>query len=207
MSKTGLPMLASVLVLAALGLAASMTVIRNAPAFSEDLRRESVLGDWRMASSEGLYDKSSYFFDLGVGYLRGDAAALLLGEDELPPWEVFEAMIERSAELFEASLSTTPGHADAWTGLAWAHVLLGDAAAAEDALQTSWALAPHNLSEASDRLSIVEALDEITGRNWRTGAHGAAIASDLETLGTFAPRSFERFVARTPSLAGPTDNR
>lgn len=178
----------------ALGVASALMIAANAPAFSTALRSEGVLGDWRVPESDALYDRSAYDFQLGFGYLRSDAAFLLLGEEELPDPEVLEAHAERAEALFLRSIAGAPGHADAWTSLAWAHALQGDVAAAERALRVSWELAPYNMSEASERLSLVDTLDAMIGPDWRADdATAELIDGDLRVLETY-DRTYLRFL-------------
>lgn len=194
MAKNLLATFVPVTVLIAITATASLQIMRHAPAFSEELRTESVMGDWRLPTSRALYDESLYYFLLGFGYLRGDAASLLMGEDELPSFEVFTIRVERSVALFEASIAAAPGRVDAWTSLGWAHVLLGDTEAAVQALNVSWQLAPFNKSEASQRLALVEALDDLTDDTWRSNAATMRfVENDLRTLKAYDRRYFNYF--------------
>ncbi len=135
----------------------------NAPAFSTNLREESVLGDWRLAQGETHYVVSDYLYQLGYGYLQADTASLLLGDDALPELEVFDRQMQRAIELLEDSLTYAPGRAGAWTSIAWASLLRDDVESAERALLTSWQLAPFNFSEAADRVALVSFMEEFHG--------------------------------------------
>ena len=120
-------------VAALLGLAVSSfaQVALNAPAFSPDVREESVLGDWRLAQGETHYVVSDYLYQLGYGFLQADTASLLLGNDALPELEVFDRQMQRSIDLLEDSLTYSPGRAGAWTSIAWASLLRDDVDRAE----------------------------------------------------------------------------
>jgi tetratricopeptide (TPR) repeat protein len=107
-----------------------------------------------------LYDKGDYFFQLGVGFLRGNIADALMGEDEAAPQHVFLARVERATQLFEGSLETNPGNAATWTNLAWAHALLGNEEGARSALDHSWNLAPFNNGQAFERMILAISLDK-----------------------------------------------
>jgi hypothetical protein len=114
-------------VLLTLAIASFLQIARNAPAFSEELRTESVLGDWRLPVAEALYDQGEYNLQIGYGYLRATRlVTVLYTEAELPSDQPFDAWLDRSVPLFEASIAATPGNVNAWTGLAEAKALLGD---------------------------------------------------------------------------------
>jgi hypothetical protein len=158
-------------------------VARNAPAFSPDLREESVLGDWRLAQGETHYVVSDYLYQLGYGYLQADTASLLLGNESLPELEVFDRQMQRSIDLLEDSLSYSPGRAGAWTSIAWASLLRDDVDRAEQALMTSWQLAPFNFAEAADRVGLVSFMEEFYGPVANVGEFAeAAVTRDLQTL-------------------------
>lgn len=167
----------------------AMNTMRSAPAFTADLRRESVFEDWRVEERDSLYDPADYYFHLGFGYLRGDAAALMLGETDLPTLEDFEDRVHRSIDLFEASIAASPGHVTAWTNLAWSHFLIDDVPSALAALDTSWDLAPFDVSEARERIGVVGAIQAISGRDLRTEeAHAQSVHNDLDLLSRYDPR-------------------
>lgn len=177
--SVGLPVAA----LLGLGVAAFAQVALNAPAFSPSLRTDSVLGDWRVAGADALHDKSDYYFQLGFGFLQADTATLILGEDDLPSLEDFDVQMARSQELLTLSLAFSPGRVDTWTSLAWAGVLRDDLDAAERALRVSWDLAPFNVSEASERVALVSALDDFHVPGWRDDATAErALANDWRVL-------------------------
>jgi hypothetical protein len=199
MSRKGVSVLLPALALLALGGLSFRQIANNAPAFSVDLRIESVFGDWRLPQSEALYDWSEYRFQLGYGYLQGDTAALLSGDDALPELAALEANAERAEELFRTSLTGAPGRASAWTSLGWAHLLQGRPDAAEAALRISWELAPFNVAEAPERLAIAEALDALSGEGWRSSdATALAIEADRATLETYDPRFYELLFGDIP---------
>lgn len=187
-----------------LALVAIGSVARNSPAFSVSLRQESVLGDWRVPVSGALYDRGAYNFQVGYGYLRGDDLALMVGDEaELPDFETYLARMEAAVRNFEASLLSGPGNADAWTALAWARFLTEDLPGSENALRTSWVLAPHNSSEAIERIGLVLALDEVLGVSWRADTTASsAVLNDLDTLRTYDAGYFEGLRQEDTSL-GP----
>jgi hypothetical protein len=165
-----------------LAIASAAQVVMNAPAFSPSLRADSVLGDWRVAGADALYNKSDYYFQLGFGYLQADTASLILGEDDLPTLEAFDAQMARSQELLRQSLASSPGRVDTWTSLAWAALLRDDAEAAESALRQSWQLAPFNEAEASERVALVSALDDFFGTDWHDVGSETGVGQDWAVL-------------------------
>lgn len=170
-------------VLMAVGVLSFLQVARTAPAFSPGLRAESVLGDWRLAQGDTHYNVGDYYFQLGYGYLHADTAALLLGSETMPDAEAFDAQMQRSIGLLSRSLTHAPGRASAWTSLAWASIFDDDLEAAEQALRTSWQLAPHNVAEAPDRTALVALMDEFrTPAAWRDAFVDAASERDLQVL-------------------------
>jgi len=172
-------------VAALLGLAVSSfaQVALNAPAFSPDVREESVLGGWRLAQGETHYVVSDYLYQLGYGYLQADTASLLLGNDALPELEVFDRQMQRSIHLLEDSLTYSPGRAGAWTSIAWAALLRDDVDRAEQALMTSWQLAPFNFAEAADRVGLVSFMEDFYGPVASISEFAeAAAARDVQTL-------------------------
>ncbi|WP_262878408.1 hypothetical protein [Roseicyclus sediminis] len=171
-----------------IGVASFAQVAANAPAFSPSLREESVLGDWRVVQAAALFDKSRYFFQLGFGFLQADTATLIMGEDQLPSLEEFDAQMQRSQTLLNQSLAYAPGRVDSWTSLAWASLLRDDTDAAERALRVSWSLAPFNASEATERTALVAALDDFHEAGWSADDFAThANDNDLLVLNRFAP--------------------
>jgi len=186
---------------------AIVSVARNSPAFSVSLRVESVLGDWRVPVSSALYDKGKYHFQIGYGYLRGDDLALMVGEEaELPDFETYITRMQAATGNFEVSLLSLPGQADTWTALAWTRFLTEDLAGSEYALRVSWDLAPHNSSEAIERIGLVLALDEVLGASWRTdSAASSAVRNDLRALKEYDPDYFEAIREEETTLATDVD--
>ena len=178
-------------------------VARSSPAFSVSLRVESVLGDWRVPGSSARYDNGKYRFLIGYGYLRGDDLALMVGEEaELPDFETYIARMEAATGNFEISLLSLPGQADTWTALAWTTFLAEDLAGSEHALRVSWDLAPHNSSEAIERIGLVLALDEVVGTSWRNDTNASsAVLKDLQTLKRHDPDYFEGIRDEATTLA------
>lgn len=202
MTKVSLSVLVPAAALLALGTVSFMQIARNAPAFSPSLRSESVWGDWRVPLSRALYDQGEYHLQLGYGYLRGDALDLLAGETSLPSLEIFEARVELARELFELSVASAPGQVDAWTGLAWANVILGDRDEAWQMLFASWQLAPLSLAESTGRLGVVSILLDNETTAWPDELARRFAADDLRMLMTFDRRGYEDLVRNTADLIG-----
>lgn len=184
------------------GVLAMGQIARNAPAFTAELRTDSVLGDWRLPGGDILYNRGDFYFELGYGFLRSDLATALVGE-EMSPEEVFDARIRRATDLFERSIEAAPGNVDAWTNLAWSHLIAGDARASEEALRTSWRLAPLDRSEAPERLAIAQVLDEEVGLGWREDeAADAHLQNDVRLLLLFDRRALDPLVPEDGMLFG-----
>jgi hypothetical protein len=200
MTKAGMSVLVPLAALLALGTVSFMQIARNAPAFSPSLRSESVWGDWRVPLSRSLYDQGEYHLQLGYGFLRGDALDLLAGGTDLPSLEVFEARVSRARELFEMSVASSPGQADAWTGLAWTNVILGDRDEAWQMLRVSWQLAPLSLAEATERLGVVSILLDNETSPWPDETTRRLASDDLRMLLRFDRTSLEDLVLDTPDF-------
>ncbi len=200
MTKAGMSVLVPLAVLLALGTLSFMQIARNSPAFSPSLRSESVWGDWRVPLSRALFDQSEYHVQLGYGYLRGDALDFLAGETKLSSLEIFEARLVRARELFEMSVASAPGQVDAWTGLAWANVILGDREAAWRMLIASWKLAPNSPTESVERLGVVSILLDDETIAWPEELTRRFIADDLRMLQRLDRRIFEDLVRNAPKL-------
>lgn len=193
--KTGRGPRIALLPAAGLGLIAALAfdkITDDAPAFNSDLRHQTVFGDWRLDAGSAHFDQSAYAFHVGYGYLRGDVAALIMGEDEVPTPDAFEIGLERACALFRRSVTLAPGHVDAWTGLAWCNFLLGLDDESVVALKASWTLAPFNVGEAGERLELVAGLDAVYGRDLSEDAEVApALARDERVLRAYDAGFFE----------------
>lgn len=185
--------------LLAIAIAASLRVLDNAPSFNSSLRMESVFGDWRVPIRSSIYDKSEYRYQIGYGYLQGDAAALLFGDGALPEPEEQQANIAIALRVLDASLDDAPGRLGAWTALAWARLLSGDPEGAKHALAVSWGMAPFNIAEAAERLSLAEALGSRGG--WLQNPEVAiSVSNDLKTLKKFDERYLDLFLDEFPQF-------
>jgi tetratricopeptide (TPR) repeat protein len=163
-------------------------VIINAPAFTPQLRTQSVFGDWRVVAPASLYHKSDYYFDLAYGYLRGDIADFLVDDTSFSSDDIYQARLERAAELLNLSLSSSPSRAKTWSALAATYALLGQSDDAIDALRSSWRLAPNSLSEAPERLFVVGLLNDQIGTTWQQNTERQAIISDIRIVRRYNPR-------------------
>ena len=127
----------------AVGFANGLALITAIPIFNNQAKIDDPWGDWRRVQSRALYDPAEYWQATGLGYL-GWAVE---GQDP--------AMSERARDLFRASLDRAPGDAVTWSLLAWSEAFLADEAAAIQAQERSWELAPHNLHLAHERLAFI----------------------------------------------------
>ena len=131
------------LAILAVGFANGVALMTAIPIFNEEARIDDPWGDWRRVEPRTLYDPPAYWQTAGVGYL-GAAAE---GQDP--------ALSGRARDLFRASLDRAPGDAVTWSLLAWSEAFLADEDAAFRAQAQSWALAPHNLNLAFQRLAYI----------------------------------------------------
>jgi len=182
--KTLLPVLG----LFAVGGIAVGKVLDNAPAFTQELRTQSVFGDWRVVAPSSLYHKSDYYFDLAYGYLRGDIADFLVEDTSFSSDDIYQARLERAAELLELSLLSAPSRAKTWSALAATNALLGQPENAISALRASWRLAPNNLSEAPERLFVVSLLNDQLGPAWQQSEERLAIITDIRIVRRYRPQ-------------------
>ena len=200
-------MLARLLMLALLVFSATVVAatLGRTPAFNPRLVADTVVGDGRTALSPAMYDRGTYDFQRGFGFLMADA--ILPGD--IDDWRSSVAPVEaryRAAQARDALASAVrhdPGNAHAWAHLAWAQARLGDRAAALAAWRRSTEIAPHSGILASARLDLIGLLSA-TEENWGalTEADLAAIARDLAVLGRFDPRALTAHKETSPRLAG-----
>jgi hypothetical protein len=136
-----------------------------------------VLGDWRVAGADALYDKSDYYFQLGFGFLQADTATLILGDDELPSLEAFDAQMARSQDLLrpEPRLrppgASTPGRA--WLG---PRLFRDDPSGRRSRSARVVAVGALQRAEASERVALVSALDDFHGTDWLDDGFQSATA-------------------------------
>ncbi len=182
-----------------LGILSLGLVLLRAPATAPDLRARAITGDWRLAHGAAHYDLARYHYQIGFGYLQADAApevstgasadvALSLGPGQ-------------AAAHFRKSLSLAPGRAAAWTGLAWAELLDGNEAAALRAIATSWALAPHSVGEAPERLAFADLLLANGLGIEKLRPHARAIERDFRVLALHRPAAFATISGQAPEIA------
>lgn len=145
------------LTLLALSGASVISALSGTPAFDPNARQETILGDWRVAVNAAMYDKGTYAFQRGYGFLTADAlfSADTEGRGELAPAETAELRAEKAVEALSTAVHLDPGNAHAWASLGWAYARLAENDLALDALRQSWALAPHNRVLADTRLVLV----------------------------------------------------
>ncbi|MEM9474857.1 MAG: hypothetical protein AAGA71_06165 [Pseudomonadota bacterium] len=178
-----------------------LSVARDAPALSAELRSQNVYGDWRVPITSTLFHRGEYDFQIGFSLLQTDAALMLLDVENPPSVDVFARNMERAKTLFQHSLAKQPGHAATWSALFWVHASAGRTDEARYALEMSSKLAPFNRALAPDRLAAVESLDEIVGKSWIQSDFGQSnIARDLSTLQRFDAEYYRLLVEENRSL-------
>ena len=156
--------------------ASIIVTLSETPAFDPDARRETVLGDWRVAANTAMYDKGAYAFQRGYGFLAADA--LVSGDtearDELADPALAEQRALMAIEALKTSVRLDPGNAYAWASLGWGYARIADNKLAIDALRKSWKLAPNNRVLADTRIALIGVLT--------TPDIEPVILSDIDTL-------------------------
>ena len=150
----------SALAILATGTIAISNIVLSAPAFNADHRRANVFDQDIPQIGSDMYDRSRYLMQQAVSYIRADLIPYS-GGDNTEIIVSVETVMDRGAQavaLMEESLSLNPGNAHGWVVMAWAQLYSGNDTGALDALQASWALAPHNYSLAPERLDLTLAL-------------------------------------------------
>jgi tetratricopeptide (TPR) repeat protein len=140
--------------------ASIVSALSDTPAFDPTARQETVLGDWRVAANTAMYDRGTYAFQRGFGFISADG--LISGEtearDELASAAVAEDRAEKAIEALSEAVQLDPGNAHAWASLGWAYARVAQDAAALEAIRTSWKLAPYNRVLADTRVNLIGTL-------------------------------------------------
>lgn len=151
---------ASVLALFVVGAVSFQTMARQAPAFSDDLLIEGVVGNDRLPNLPAMYDHGSYLFQTGYGYLQANVLVLAgIAVDG----DVVASRGEKAETLLLDSLRLDPANAHAWLAYAQAAATAGKIDQARRALVTSWQLAPTTPQIAATRLPLIEAIRTVIG--------------------------------------------
>jgi len=163
------------IVLLALAVLNILHIFAQSPVMNAGLRMPGVAGDWRTDGVGFVYERSVYFRERAVEFLVAAAEAdpESVGEEER------FALLDAALEAATRSVAAAPADASAWLLLAWTQSLLGEEAAAMDALARSWQLAPNSLALALDRVVIAETL--ALGAE-TAPAIAAAVRRDVEIL-------------------------
>ncbi len=161
-----LPRLILVLSLFSLGAVSFMSIgkiVTGTPAFSKSVRQFGLYGDWRVQGHWAMYHQAKYLRELGIGFLRADqsVSGVTEGPDEIADPDLALERAAVAAAFFKKSLRLSPGQAVAWTSLAWAEALQGNLKEARSALETSWKIAPYNVSQAGARLTLADLLSDL----------------------------------------------
>lgn len=140
--------------------ASIFSALSGTPAFDPNARKETILGDWRIASNAAMYDKGAYAFQRGYGFLAADA--LISGQtearDELAAADVAAERATQAINALTEAVQLDPGNAHAWASLGWAHARLAENEDAMKALRVSWASAPYNRVLADTRITLIGVL-------------------------------------------------
>ncbi|MEM1064754.1 MAG: tetratricopeptide repeat protein [Pseudomonadota bacterium] len=171
------PLVAMVALMLGLAALALSGVIRNAPAFSPELRREAPHGDWRVADSAALYHQARYSSLIAESHRAGDPA--------------------RAIAHYGESLAMRPGHASTWAALAEARLGAGDARGAAAALETSRTLAPSSRAMTAQRLKLTSAIAAAGVPPQPT----AGLVEDLVTAQRYTRRFYWNLMAEDEALA------
>jgi len=140
--------------------ASIFSALSDTPAFDPDARKETVLGGWRIAANTAMYDRGTYAFQRGYGFLAADAlfTANTENRDELASADIAEVRALQAIEALKEAVSVDPGNAYAWASLGWGMARIADDQAALEALRTSWKLAPNNRVLADSRIALIGAI-------------------------------------------------
>lgn len=143
-----------------LGGAALVGVVSSAPAFNADLRQGNAFGETALLSGQDMYDRSAYLYQQAASFVRADLVALRdeSGAPVIASAEEAAARARKAAVMVHESLQGDPGNAGAWTVLAWAHLMSGEANQARAALAVSWELAPYSYVLSEERIALSLAL-------------------------------------------------
>ncbi|MFK7877192.1 MAG: hypothetical protein AB8B71_15655 [Paracoccaceae bacterium] len=178
----------------------SSRFIKNAPAYTEDLRAETIYGAERLPLTASMYDRGAYFFEVAYTYINGTIDVRAPGQLVPPVKQIIENG-RLAEELVAKSLLADPGNAHAWALLAEARLLQGsDVAAILEPLRISWALAPNSAVLAEKRLQLVANLIEIYDAASSLNTDISRIQTDATLLARFDPRPLEVFLEMSDGL-------
>ncbi len=203
----------SALTIFAAGIGSAFALISSAPAFNSELRRDNVFGQPILARNQDMYDRSLYLMQQAVSFVRADLVQYDGDSDaRVAPIDVAINRGETAVALMQESLAINPGNAQGWIVMAWAQLYSGNLAEAENALVTSWTLAPYNRSLAAERLDMsvalfdpfngleIEATDVTLSEDVR-----AAILRDLELVRLHIPSAFAEIVEQLELIGVSAD--
>jgi tetratricopeptide (TPR) repeat protein len=175
------------------------------PAFNPRLVSETITGEGRTPLNTAMYDKGTYEFQRGHGFLMADALVSTDGDAwlaSLAP-EVASAHVAAAREALGSAVRLDPGNAHAWAHLGWAQARSGDLPKSLDAWRASAAIAPASASLAELRLDLVGLLTATdNGARRLTDADRAAIDRDLSLLEQVDGGGFAAVMKVNPHLAG-----
>lgn len=173
------------------GVIAFRAMSGQAPALQSDLLVEGITGDRRLSNLSDMYDRGSYLFQQGYGYVNADALSFagIEGPGELASIETAAARFAAAKDLLAESLRHDPANAHAWLAYAQALATTGELEAGRAALVTSWELAPTTRRLALNRLFMIDAIRRLADD---PAAHDDIYQSDRAVLAEHAPRLLER---------------
>ncbi|MFK7876321.1 MAG: hypothetical protein AB8B71_11155 [Paracoccaceae bacterium] len=170
-----------------LGVLAARNVVDNAPAFQDDLNITSITGASRIRHTPSMYDRGSYLFQIGYGYLNADVLSFggIEGPTELATMQVAFDRLEKARVYLEESIRLNPSDAHAWQAYAQALGGTGYLEESRQALEKSWNLAPSHKQLALSRIHMIEAIRALVED---PQAHSDIYLSDIAVLERNAPR-------------------
>lgn len=189
-------------VLLGIALLSSARFVRNAPAYNEDLRVQTIDGTERLLLSSSMYDRGAYFFEVAHTYVYGSVKVTSGDPEPLPKIDEIIENSETAEELLLKSLHASPSNGHAWQLLARARSLR--AAPLDEVLtplRISWRLAPNNLQLARQRLELVGTLVDYRGAGGLLSENLTEIATDAEMLRRFSPREIVSLMTLSEGLA------
>lgn len=170
------------------------STLSQTPAFSSKLRSQTVLNTWRTLDPESMYDKGSYDFQRGYGFLMSDIMLPEALETADGRGEQSINHVQMAIEALEQSVKLDPGNAHAWLSLGWAYARSGDLDKARENLDISWRLAPHNVTLAGSRLDLSTVVFNVRNQLYTpTEAEDQAIRADFAAIDVFRAKQSDRY--------------
>lgn len=177
--------------LAGVSAAALAAVIGGTPAFNADIQRLGPNGDPRVRDYWAMYHEGRYLQALGEAFLEAEQRDVPTpdeapaSQDDIEEVDAAVSRAEIAEEFLQDGLRIAPGMIRAWTALAWAAAIQGDAERAADTLAISWQLAPHNNAQSQLRVFLTGMLAESEGEAMLERLAEAGAIADFTVMERF----------------------